>query len=320
MEPLKVCFISLKCFPLFNPGSLDYFGGAEVQISLIAKELAKDNHFQVSLITGDYGQPPVVKKDGLTIYKTKVWDFLAILKKVNADIFIERTINPKIPVVWLWCKKFRKKFVYMVAHNWDLQHRVIKLADLIIAQSRLQQSKLKGILMPPVIKINPSQKKIKRQFILWVGRDDDWKRPLDFIKLARKLPQEQFTMICRPGNLRFSPPPLSNLKFIPTVPANKIMAYFRRAKLLVNTSVAEGWPNTFLQAGATKTPVITDNVNPDSYLNKYGCGVIGYNQLKQLLNQPVRLKKMGLNHYEYVKKNHGLKNVAVLKKALKALS
>ena len=61
--------MSLHGYPLFVKNSSGYFGGAELQISLIVKELIKDKRFKVSLITGDYGQPNVVKMGRLTIYK-----------------------------------------------------------------------------------------------------------------------------------------------------------------------------------------------------------------------------------------------------------
>ena len=151
MEPIKVCFISLRSYPLFSKKSFDYFGGAEVQMSLIAKALAKDKKFQVSVIVGDYGQKTAVKQNRLTLYRSfkhgrffpfEVGRFFQLLKKIKADIYVERTINPKILLVYLFCRLFKKKFVYMVAHDWDLNHRIIKLADSIITQTSNQQKKL----------------------------------------------------------------------------------------------------------------------------------------------------------------------------------
>ena len=96
--------------------------------------------------------------------------------------------------------------------------------------------------------------------------------------------------------------------------------WFRQAKMLVNPPVAEGWPNTFLQAGAAKTPVLSSQVNPDNYIIKYACGLIGSNQLGSMLANPQRLQIMGSNHYNYVKKYHSLKNINVFKQALAKLS
>ena len=322
MKPIKVCLISLKSYPLFTKNSTAYFGGAEVQISLIARELAKDKRFRVSLITSNYGQPPVVERGRLTLYKTKLFDLPTILKTANADIYVERTVNPKVLLTGWWCRLFKKKFVYMVAHDWDCTASSLKLADLIIAQHQDQSFalkenlKLKSLVMPPLIKIKTGKKTLKRQYILWVGRADEWKKPLDFIDLARCYPQEKFVMICRAGKIKIQPVSLPNLQFFAAVPFTDINQFFTRAKVLVNTSTAEGFPNTFLQAGAAGIPILSFKVNPNRYIDKYHCGLIGASFLKQMLNNPKRLKTMGQNHYQYVKKHHNFKNLDILKRAL----
>ncbi len=55
----RVCFVSLKAYPLFNPDISSVFGGAEVDLYMLATELANDERFEVSFIVGDYGQPPL---------------------------------------------------------------------------------------------------------------------------------------------------------------------------------------------------------------------------------------------------------------------
>ena len=317
MKPVKICFISLKSYPLFTNNSTAYFGGAEVQINLLASELAKDKHFSVSVITGDYGQPAIIKQGRLTLLKTKLFDFFTILKLADAGIYIERTINPKILLVYLFCRLFHKKFIYMVAHDWDLNHSVIKLADLIITQHQQQNKMLKfnNLVVPSLIKFGPNKKIFKRKYILWVGRADSWKNYQAFIKLAKNYPQEKFLMICRSGQQKTPATDLPNLKIISFVPATKILDFFRQAKILVNTSEAEGFPNTFLQAGVMKTPVLSFKVNPNNYLKTYNCGLIG-SDLNLILKSPVKLKIMGQNHYDYVKKHHSLKNLEIFKQTL----
>ncbi len=54
-SPIRVCFISPKAYPLFNPNVEAVFGGAEVDLYYLATELAKDDSFTVSFITADYG-------------------------------------------------------------------------------------------------------------------------------------------------------------------------------------------------------------------------------------------------------------------------
>ena len=39
---IRVCFISLRAYPIFNPSVEKLFGGAEVDLYLLATELAKE--------------------------------------------------------------------------------------------------------------------------------------------------------------------------------------------------------------------------------------------------------------------------------------
>lgn len=353
---IKVCFISFNSYPLFVKKSLEYFGGAEVQISQIAQYLAKDRRFRISLMVTNYGQKSQLKFGRLTLHigmrrffpaSIQVIRFLLTLRKINADIYVERTLNLKVGLICLFCKLFKKRFVYMVAHDWDCQSDFnnylkglsrfsfrfgLTRANLVICQTKQQQFKLKqnfnisAALMRSVIKPTSAVKQLKKDIFLWVGRADKWKRPEKFIQLVKKLPKEKFVMVCRQGNdkkiylkIKNLAQKQINLKFLKVVNYEQIINYFQQAKVFVNTSTAEGFPNTFLQAGLTKTPVFSYQVNPDDYLNKYHCGLVGQQNFDQLLNHPARLKTMGQNHYLYVKKFHSLKNLIVFKRVLKQL-
>lgn len=54
VKPIRVCFIILNAYPLFNLEVKDVIGGAEVDLYLLATELAKDKNFQVCFVMGDY--------------------------------------------------------------------------------------------------------------------------------------------------------------------------------------------------------------------------------------------------------------------------
>lgn len=340
---IKVCFISLKSYPLFINRSTKYFGGAEVQISLITRELAKDKQFQVSLVVKDYGQKRVIKRKKVIIFKTKInlFDFFKVLKTTDADVYVERTANVKVFLVACFCKIFNKKFIYMLAHDWDVSNKWLywfglRFADLIITQSQDQKQSLKKVfnlssrVIPSLIKIKVVKKQEKKEFVLWVGRADNWKQPFEYLNLIEKNPQEKFVMICRQGKniklfnqVRLRAIKQDNLKFFPAVPFEKTANYFNKAKVLINTSTAEGAPNTFLQAGLGKTPVLSLKVNPDKYLDKYNCGLVAenlqnkmQNLFRKMLKNPKMLKVMGLNHYNYVKKNHSLKNIDIFKQTV----
>lgn len=318
MLAIKICFISLNINPLYQKNSTGYFGGAEVQMSLLAKELTKDKRFAVSIIA---------RKNGPKIYQTNLFNFFSVLKKVDADVYVERTINPKIVLDYLYCRFYKKKFIYMIAHDWDVQHWSIMLADLVITQTAAQQKKLKAktksLVLPSLAYLPKCSGNKFKENILWVGRADSWKNPLAFIDIVKKNPREKFTMICRRGINRklfkavvYKAKILTNLKFIPAVAFDKVGTFFHEAKLLVNTSTAEGFPNTFLQAGLARTPIWSLTVNPDNYLNKFNCGFVGSKNLSAILKNSLTLQKMGRNHFEYVTQHHRHNQINQFKKAI----
>jgi glycosyltransferase involved in cell wall biosynthesis len=54
---LKICFVSPYIYPLFNPQNKTMFGGFEVRVYQIARDLASRGNFRVSIIVADHGQP-----------------------------------------------------------------------------------------------------------------------------------------------------------------------------------------------------------------------------------------------------------------------
>jgi len=356
---VKICFVSLNSYPLFQRKSKGYFGGAELQMSLIAKQLAKDPRFRVSVITRDYGQKRVIKKNGITLYRCFHKRFHGLIElaeafvtalMINADVYVGRTSNNIINLMALFCKIFNKKLIYMAAHDWDAQPNVynkktnvnrrlfyqgLKRANLIISQSKNQQKMFKenlgllSIIMPSIIKLKKS-KRVKKTIILWVGRADYWKRPVSFLRLTQALPAEKFVMICRKGSdvklfnrVESLAKKLDNVKFFSAVSIEEIIRFFNQAKIFVNTSTVEGFPNTFMQSGLTKTPVLSLKVNPDNYLKVFNCGLTTKNSQKLLIKGCKKLLKntklartMGKNHHDYIIKNHSFKNINIFKEAV----
>ncbi|MHC4740197.1 MAG: glycosyltransferase [Planctomycetota bacterium] len=105
---------------------------------------------------------------------------------------------------------------------------------------------------------------------------------------------------------------IKNLQFIPTVPFHDIDSYFQKAKVFVNTSDSEGFPNTFIQACKCSTPILSLNVNPDEFLDKYNCGISCdgnwdklLDSLKALLKEE-RYTELGKNARKYAEQNHDI--------------
>lgn len=264
-----------------------------------------------------------------------------VLFSLNSDVFLQRSASAGTGLVRLisWLK--RKKFVYMSAHEIDCngeyekQNNFIKgllfrlgvrNADLVITQSVDHEKMLsdhhgvKSVVMPSMYPLDEQvENGIYKDTVLWVARCEDWKNPDLFLELAKSNLDVQFTMICPPSNnqpdffekIKSTARSAKNVTFIRFVPFEEIDAYFSRARLFVQTSDYEGFPNTFIQAFKNETPVLSFSVSPDSILERNNLGAcadgdreIFFTEFQNLLNDREKLTQMGSNASAYFRKNH----------------
>jgi len=243
-------------------------------------------------------------------------------------------------VVVLFCKYYKRSFVYRTANTYECdgtylrQHWfrgrmfrwALRQAKAVFAQNaagRQGLQTLAGVTAAVLgnAHLMPQVADKPRETILWVGRSAKVKRPELFLKLTRQLPQQNFVMICPRATgdslsdydkLVAQAGQIDNLRFIERVPFDEIDDYFQRAFMLVNTSDSEGFPNTFVQACKCGTAVLSLNVNPDNYLDKYNCGLCAGGSQDSLaemcgkLLDPATSKIYGENARSYAEQNHSI--------------
>jgi hypothetical protein len=156
----------------------------------------------------------------------------------------------------------------------------LRRADRIVAQTEDQAALLRrnyGIEPTCIVRnFHPAPTEIIDKQgpveVLWIANLKRVKQPEIFIRLARDLAgvNARFTMI---GGLQGDPEWQAGIvKMIEATPQldylgvrsqDEVNARFATAHVLVNTSVYEGFSNTFIQAWMREVPVVSLNVNPE---------------------------------------------------------
>ncbi len=167
--------------------------------------------------------------------------------------------------------------------------------------------------------------------ILWIGRAHPLKQPELFLDLAARLPEERFVMALmrderHPAVLeavRRRVASLANVVLHEDVAWNKIDGQVSDAKLFVNTSTYEGFPNTFVQAALHGVPIVSWRVNPDAVLTKEGLGACAEGSFDRLVEEVVRLCRdhtvrgeMGRRAKRYAETHHDIERAADAYEAL----
>lgn len=352
-RPIRVCFVNMHAYYIFAQKPLP-IGGAEVKIFELATHL--NNTYETSIITGDFGQPPVEQYGNVRLFSSADMNWpsniLNALKlwiaqyRTSSDIYVTTVSGKDVFAVWLFCKVFRKKFIYFTASDNECNGKNIKArpfwgalfkialehADVIVTSVRNHANLLRTHhpnITCPIIHIGyglttPKQELIQKEYILWLARCDSWKNPFLFIELAKTFPTEKFVMIAASvrdqedlfSRVKTEASKLKNMKFIPGIQHADGQQFFNKAKISVNTSDFEGFSVAFIQSGFAATPIATLNLNPDSVITTYNLGSCArgnFNlmkkQVRELLYNEEIWKQKSKNISSYMRKNHNINNV-----------
>lgn len=229
---------------------------------------------------------------------------LIVLARLRPGAIIFRGASRNLFFVSIWAKLLGVRVVFMGASNTDFlpgkelvnrgyDRRLygigLKVVDRIVVQNQTQRDLLcefygrKEVLLIPNIWNCGSQRQMDIGYpngpVLWVSNFRPLKRPVMFLELAARLPAAKFLMIGGPGDpalfdrSKVVASGLHNVAFLGALPFEEADAYFRKTSLLVCTSEAEGFPNTFLQAWANGVPVVS-TFDPGGVIKANGLGLI----------------------------------------------
>jgi glycosyltransferase involved in cell wall biosynthesis len=164
----------------------------------------------------------------------------------------------------------------------------LRRVDVVLAQTQSQQqalrynygldSRLAGMLVERGRSDLPYGE--RGTSALWVSNIRDVKRPDLVLELARSAPELQFELVggTQPraeqlyAQVEQAARAIPNLAFRGPVAYHDVGPLFERARVLVNTSDVEGFPNTYLQAWARGVPVVAF-FDPDGVIARERLGV-----------------------------------------------
>lgn len=167
---------------------------------------------------------------------------------------------------------------------------------------------------------------------IWIGKIRSIKQLHLFLDLAEAMPSLRFAVVGGFDPIESSMlqealvqriRKLKNLTFYGPKPDDEVISLLSKAKALVNTSRAEGFPNTMLEAWSVGVPVVSLSVDPGGVIEQQGIGFVSrtVTQLVQDVDRIVRTKSLnqrcGKLALSYVRRQHSLEAVCqALERAL----
>jgi len=265
------------------------------------------------------------------------------MRRIKADLFIQRCSFHDAPRVWLFSKLLNAKFLFWIGIDYNVDIKYIRInlsplrrfsyllalkkADILIAQTKHQASLLKSISnslsktisnivsIPPLNQTRSSNNKL---VAIWGGRINPRKKPEKLLELAAKAPTWTFfAIIVKERGLEreydefvTKSNHLSNLTVIHSLPHEEYLRFHDSVSLVLNTASTEGYPNTLLEAFARSVPALTLGIDPDQAISKNGIGWV-YTDIKNaaiklnyLAEHREELILAGNNARKYAEKHH----------------
>lgn len=191
------------------------------------------------------------------------------------------------------------------------------------AQRLYNLREINPYFLPNPIHYPPAERiqKSKLPTVCLLGRLDPVKRPWIFFELAKRFKNIDF-LVCGQSSYPEIINPIieqyrsvQNLKFLGLVQGENKADILSKSWVLINTSIHEGLPCSFLESFAYGTPILS-SVDPDGLVSKFGV-YTGENTgdgkdettmksfqegLDKLISDKKQLEQLGLQAREYIKK------------------
>lgn len=291
------------------------------------------------------GQAPVEELDGMTVYGFPLWRYPltgSIYRRVNTDIYHSEGLswgsvlalnsvperrhivtfqNPRTREEWRALYRFypMRRRLFNALYRGQLVEAAGRM-DAVYCQSRDMIPKAKelyniaedpGFLPNPVDIPAMIPRKSGEPTVCFLGRFDGEKRPELFLELAERFPGVRFVAMGRANDesmdraLRRRYGGSTNVEMPGFISGDAKRHVLDEAWILVNTSVSEGFPVSFLEAAAHGCAILSPH-DPEGFASRFGYYVEDGDLdagLRFLLDSD-RWKRKGEEGYAYVSEFH----------------
>jgi glycosyltransferase involved in cell wall biosynthesis len=274
------------------------FAARGYHVSMIALDRGQPDRVDIGGIQVFKAYAPQAGLPVLRYVHPRLTGLWAALRRANADVYYTSCAGGIVGQVAAFCNKHGKRFVFRIASDSDcspdtlvIKHwywRELKLyeyglrsAACILAQSQYQRDLIarnfavESVVAPLIVERATADRTWAGRSIeaLWVSNIRSLKRPDLLLEAARNLPQVQFHVVggrvageeSYYDQVEQQCARLENVTFHGPVPFGSIDELYARARVFVNTSDIEGFPNTYLQAWVHGVPVVAF-FDPDSLI------------------------------------------------------
>lgn len=284
---------------------------------------------------------------GWFLYKNGINKFL---NEIKPDVIYTRLGSSWIYFAAEYARKNNVKHIHALASDLDVSRNIfkkiypfftpienyyinrgLKKVTSVITQNGYQQQQLLNRFGKCGIRVNQMTESIDATHIVkdddvltivWIANLKEIKQPELFVELAQKLEPylDKIRMImCG----RFAPSyevllskieSIGYLEYRGELKQEEVFALLEESDILVNTSIVEGFSNTFVQAWMRKNIVFSLNSNPDDILTNYNVGYLlpsvdlMKDKIVEILADRENLHSMQNEAYSYVMQNHSIES------------
>lgn len=315
-----------------------------LDVSIIVRQHGQPRVTEVDGIRVIAACPPGIGIPGIRFLQ-RTGGIVRAMKAIDADVYYQSPSGVLTGVAAWFAQRYGKRSIVRIASDLGcirgkqlmgnrsfraFYEYGLRNASLIAAQTQHQRELLQrnygleSAVINMLVEIPRLERERKRDIdVLWVGNLRPVKRPELLLELARRLPQFNFAVAGGPlpyqqdyfdriGNEART---LRNVSMLGRVDYADVGTLFERARIHVNTSSVEGFPNTFLQAWARCLPVVSF-FDPDGLIERRDlgrkCSEIGdmADSIEALLGNPAQCSDIGERARAFVTREFSSERIA----------